>query len=745
MPEKRNYLLGFGERLTAQVEIGGGGGPKKPPYSFEEAQRRLEPMLANAASAFDALPEKACPNGEAVASVTLHPEYYAKSYYPSGFLRSAGLRAVGSRARTVRPDKRSRGREPEEAVTTELFVAGSRSSFHRLADQVPRWRQDSAGARHLPAIERVSAFEAQHRIRRLTKSPRALPLEVVLHASERPRDRFILAAFEAYLQDLGLVPDLERIFFAGKLCFLRLLATGQQVREVARFSFLRVVREMPRLRTTHPILRGEPPPERSIELPQRDVLDPNLRVAVFDGGLPETSPLTFWANALDGPGVGESKPELLRHGATVTSAMLFGSVAGDQAERPLCRVDHHRVLDNNSYGDPFELYEVLERVKSVLAQGNYEFFNLSIGPALAVDDDEVHAWTAVLDEHLSDGRTLATIAAGNTGEEPEDPVLQNWRIQVPSDCVNGLSVGASDRLNGNWARAPYSSKGPGRSPGIVKPDLIAFGGSRHEHFWVADPDTPDSAIATAGTSYAAPMAMRSALAVRAHFGAVLGPLAIKALLIHSTDPGTQPRDESGWGRLPPNLDDLVICPDGCVRVVYQDEITAARYRRIHLPLPQDKLTGRVRITATFCFATPVDPEHPGNYTKSGLSVVFRPNRSKFSREDAVHADTAPFFQPAELYVTERQLRGDAHRWETCLHRQVGKLAQSLSRPVFDIHYNARSEGRDDASADKIRYALVVTVEAPRVKDLYDRVVRTYRAQLQPLMPIIEVPVRSGTG
>ena len=745
MPEKRNYLLGYGERLTAPVEIASGGGPKTPPYSFEEARRRLAPMLASTASAFDGLPDKVCPNGEAVASITLHPEYYAKSHFPAGFLQSGGLRAVGSRARRVRPDKRSRDREPEEAVTTELFVAGSRSSFHRLADEVPRWRQDSTGARHLPAIEQVSAIDVEERMRPLTKSREMLPLEVVLHASERPRDRFILAAFEAYLRDLGLDPDLERIFFAGKLCFLRLRATERQARDVARFSFLRVVREMPKLRTTHPILRGEPPLERTIELPQRDVLDPNLRVAVFDGGLPETSPLTAWASALDGPGVGESKPELLWHGSTVTSAILFGSVAGDQAARPLCRVDHHRVLDKSSYDDPFELYEVLERVKAVLAQGNYEFVNLSIGPALAVDDDDVHAWTAVLDEHLSDGRTLATIAAGNTGEEPEDPILQNWRIQVPSDCVNGLTVGASDRRNGNWARASYSSKGPGRSPGIVKPDVIAFGGSRHEPFWVTDPDAHGSVVTTAGTSYAAPVAMRSALAVRAHFGPVLSPLAIKALLIHSTDPGTQLRDESGWGRLPVDLDDLVICPDGCVRVVYQDEITAARYRRIHLPLPQERLTGRVHITATFCFATPVDPEHPGNYTKSGLSVVFRPNRSRFSREDAIHADTSPFFQPAGLYATERQLRGDAHKWETCLHRRVGKLAQSLNGPVFDIHYNARSESHDDASADKIRYALVLTVEAPRVKDLYDRVVRTYRAQLQPLLPIVEVPVRAGTG
>ena len=745
MPEKRNYLLGYGERLTAPVDVAVGGGPKTPPYSFEEARRRLAPMLANTAVAFDGLPDKACPNGEAVASITLHPEYYAKSYFPAGFLRSGGLRAVGSRARRVRPYKRSRDREPEEAVTTELFVAGSRSSFHRLADEVPRWRRASTGARHLPAIEQVSAIKTKDRMRPLTEGPEMLPLEVVLHASERPGDRFILAAFEAYVRDLGLDPDLERIFFAGKLCFLRLRATAPQARDVARFSFLRTVREMPKLRTTEPILRAERSLKRTIALPQQDVLDPNLRVAVFDGGLPETSPLTPWANALDGPGVGESDSELLWHGSTVTSALLFGSVSGTRAERPLCRVDHHRVLDKNSYDDPFELYEVLERVKAVLAQRNYEFVNLSIGPALAVDDDDVHAWTAVLDEHLSDGRSLATIAAGNTGEEPEDPLLRNWRVQVPSDCVNGLTVGASDRPDGNWARASYSSRGPGRSPGIVKPDIVAFGGSLRQPFWVTDPDSLGSALNTAGTSYAAPLAMRSALAVRTHFGPVLSPLAIKALLIHSTDPGTHLRDEYGWGLLPVGLKDLVICPDGCVRIVYQDEITASRYRRIHLPLPQERLTGRVNITATFCFATPVDPEHAGNYTKSGLSVVFRPNRSKFSREDAIHADTAPFFQPGDLYATERQLRADAHKWETCLHRRVGKLARILNGPVFDIHYNARSGSRDDTTADKIRYALVLTVEAPRVSDLYDRVVRTYRAQLQPLLPIVEVPVRAGTG
>jgi hypothetical protein len=224
MPEKRNYLLGYGERLTAPVEISGGGGEKKPPYSFEEARARLVPMLQGAAAALDALPQKACPNGQAVASLTLHPEYYAKSHYPAGLLREAGLRTVGSKAKTIVPEQRSRGREPKQTVTTELFVAGPRDSFHRLADQMPSWEADASAAKQLTAIETVSAIEAEERMRPLKKGKGKLPLEIVLHASESSRDRFILAGFKAYLEELGLEPDLERIFFAGQLCFLRLRA-----------------------------------------------------------------------------------------------------------------------------------------------------------------------------------------------------------------------------------------------------------------------------------------------------------------------------------------------------------------------------------------------------------------------------------------------------------------------------------------------------------------------------------------
>jgi len=67
--------------------------------------------------------------------------------------------------------------------------------------------------------------------------------------------------------------------------------------------------------------------------------------------------------------------------------------------------------------------------------------------------------------------------------------------------------------------------------------------------------------------------------------------------------------------------------------------------------------------------------------------------------------------------------------------------RSLKNPVFDIHYNARADGRDFRPDEKLQYALVITVEAPRAPDLYDQVVRRYRTQLEALKPVVEIPIR----
>lgn len=732
------FFLGHGERLTSRIPPPGGGQGTTPAYSFEYAIQRLAPLVDGVANALDTLPADACPDDEAVGVVTLHPQWVAKSYHPQQLLNEYALRQVGSRPTTIKPERWAKKAEPEPAASSELYVAGHRESFRR-------WARDMEIApnhvsNQIQRVEHVRAPSSAERLRNIdVADAREVVLEVVLHASEARRDDFILAGFSEFAAHLGAKPHFDRRLHAGGLCFLPVEAELEVVDHLAQFAFLRVARPMPRLRAVPDIERSTPVPTlRHAPLPAGDPVDPDLRVAVFDGGL-DRDTFGRWANAYDGQGVGDAVDSQLAHGHDVTSALLFGSLSpGETPERPYGVVDHYRVIDEDSANDPFELYDALRRIDEVLRTRRYQFFNLSIGPACPVEDDEVHSWTAVLDEYLGSGDALATLAVGNTGLE--DRLSGDARIQVPSDCVNGLSVGAADTTHLGWCRAPYSSWGPGRSPGVVKPDVVEFGGVDTEPFLVYDADSAPALAQTQGTSFAAPSALRLAAGLRAHFGGRLGALALKALLVHSCEDSEHHRDEVGWGRIARTVTEIAVCDDGMVRVIYQGDLSPAQFLRAPIPLPDETLPGRVTLDATFCYATVTDPQDPGVYTRSGLIVTFRPHAQRFRNETATLAQSSSFFKRS-AYETELEARNDAHKWETTLHATRTFNAPSLLRPVFDIHYNAREEGGPAKDAERIRYALIVTVKAPRVPDLYDRVVRAYAGQLEALVPLVEIPIR----
>ena len=94
------------------------------------------------------------------------------------------------------------------------------------------------------------------------------------------------------------------------------------------------------------------------------------------------------------------------------------------------------------------------------------------------------------------------MAVGNDGERDAETGLD--RIQVPSGCVNAIGIGACDSTEADWQRAPYSSVGPDRSPGIIKPDLVGFVGMADRPFVVLSHELDPRLAATAGTSFAAP-------------------------------------------------------------------------------------------------------------------------------------------------------------------------------------------------------------------------------------------------
>lgn len=732
-----NFLIGRGELLTRDIK-----GPKRNmdkahAYTLERARERLTGQAHSVSVALNLLPSVACPLDFGVARLILNPSYIARSFFPSDLLRATGLESIGSRRVRVTPESWTRKIEPHECSTTEIFVAGKRNAFRALSNWMNEVEEKSDEAADLTHIENIFAFEPCDRIVNPgTENDKYY--EFGIHLLPDKDSTFIQESFVEYASSLDLIVHSELSFEVGNLWFVPIEGAQNKALKLAQFVFVRVIRPVPKMRGLLPATkRGGP--SVSCTLPTQDPLSSDPRVAILDAGLPQDHTIGKWLrnyrvldeNASDDP----EGPE---HGLAATSAFLFGPIEPEgTASRPYSYVDHLRVLDEGaSLENPLELYRTLGHIEEVLLSRQYEFINLSVGPDVAIEDNDVHAWTSVIDDLLSDGNTFMTIAAGNNGTR--DSIVQLDRVQVPSDCVNAITVGAANCTSDTWTRASYSARGPGRSPGVIKPDLMAFGGGK-QYFHALIPGKKPSLVPLLGTSFAAPYILRSAVGVRAVLGQELSALAIKALLVHAAQKNGHEPIDVGWGKVPEDLMEIITCPSGVARIVYQGELKPGKYIRAPIPLPGGSLSGMVTLKATFCFASATDPQDSASYTRAGLEVTFRPNKDKVE-EGKTNATSKSFFEKKK-FATEEERRSDSGKWETVLHDSKRMYGSSLNNATFDIHYNAREKGGTADKPEKIKYALIITVEAPKHPDLYADILKAYADTLVPIQPQISLPVR----
>jgi len=466
---------------------------------------------------------------------------------------------------------------------------------------------------------------------------------------------------------------------------------------------------------------------------------------IFDGGIPASTlkVISPWVSLIEPVGLGKADSSLEMHGLAVTSAALFGPLKPDKtSDTPACLIDHVRVLDQDWQND-IEAWAILDRIDQFLKKEgeNYQLVNLSLGPDMAVDDDEVTRWTSVLDDHFATSGHLAFVAAGNNGARDSEAGLD--RICPPSDGVNLLCVGAADSRDLNWSRAPYSAQGPGRAPGMMKPDILAFGGSLTarglfpQGFAVLEGSK--SATVTQGTSFAAPFALRTAASVLAQRSNELSPLAVRALLVHRAEQGENDVKEVGWGRIEENPLLLVTCDDNEALILFQGKLPVGSFLRAPVPLSEEPLIGTLSITATLVILSDVDPEHPGAYTRGGMEIVFRPhdqkiNIDKKSGKRSFHPKTqSNFFSTKDYHdVPEQVLRSEGLKWETTRKGQKNKRLGTLRNPCFDIYYNHRDEGGKNSDPQQIPYALVIGVRSEKDHQLYNKVLSRYRNRLIPI-------------
>jgi hypothetical protein len=89
------------------------------------------------------------------------------------------------------------------------------------------------------------------------------------------------------------------------------------------------------------------------------------------------------------------------------------------------------------------------------------------------------------------------------------------------------------------------------------------------------------------------------------------------------------------GKIPENLNDFIVSPDGVVKILYQGELNPGKYLNVPLPIPSDGINGMISIKATCCIACDTDPQDSAMYTKAGITIKWNPKIGKGSQ---------PFFQ-----------------------------------------------------------------------------------------------------
>ncbi|RTW10514.1 S8 family peptidase [Pseudomonas aeruginosa] len=737
--DKKNFLLGKGEKLTRTLPKKGASGEKKPPYSFNLAKERVTKKINDACKYLDNLENSALPSDKVIANIVIHPRFISKSDFPREFLDEVGLVTVGGTSKYVKPEQWGIEKHPDGAVTDTLFVSTTRTALRSLAKKITSWGPDRKSHLQIQSIEDLVIPTGESKVKGAETQNTSGLFEVVLHSGAT---QAVISSFYDFLEENNLEAVKEKVKFSSGITFIPVRGTDVSLSKIASFTYVRAVRRMPTLRTYKPsairVLQSRTP-----VLPGEQVLDSEIRTAIFDGGIPQGSPLLKWVNCYEGDGVGEATVELLHHGEAVTSAVLFGHISDiNEIPMPFSTLDHIRVIDKATGADgDFEFYDVLDRILNHLdsVQEPYNFVNFSLGPDMAVEDDEINRWTFELDLRFAKSDVLAAVAVGNTGEL--DSNLKLNRIQPPSDGVNVLSVGSCDSPGNTWGRASYSSIGPGRTPGVAKPDGLSFGGTSELPFGVIS-SYAHGISGVEGTSFATPYALRTCIGTRALVGDGISPLGIRALMLHHSDTADHNSHEVGWGRFMCNPEELLACEDDEVTILYEGLLPISKYLRAPIPVPTSTLAGNVQVKATLVIAPEVDPAFAHAYTRAGLEVVFRPDTTKVIEErDAEYSNTDSFFSTGKIYnKSELQLRQDGHKWEPCLKASKTKRGSSLIKPCFDLYYHNRDEGRADKEARPMPYALLVSLKAPRVKNLYSQVLSAYSEILVALEPRIQVPV-----
>lgn len=768
-PQPRSLFLN-GEGLRQNIgRPGGGGGEKFKPFTVEENAHRIATQLSALRTAAAVVPE-ARRGDQLVVEAQLHPQFLAASSFPAALFQRIGVTPVGTRVgRSETPNKK--GESDPNQPTKTVYLATEPDSLDRLFEIVSQ--PTSAGVtkqvrEDIQALDQVTLnaprvlTEDVDGILTDRPTPDGQLWEAVLHGRVGPGGRVLPASPEAvsrwaeFVASIGGEVERDWVRDTESLTFAPARLPASELDRTTAFNGLRAIHPMPTPRhlPSAEILGTAFPPPTSIT--SQPATNAPLRVAVFDGGVDEGQ--AVWAGKVRTITVGNLQADVYaqRHGALVTSALLYGNADAAALPAPAnVNVDHYAVVPQTGPISDLQMYWLLDIIQDQVTGGNYDVVALCVAPDQIVDDDHVDRWTSTIDTLSHRENVLFVVAAGNNGEQPAGPQLN--RILVPADATNALAVGAATRLMPKAKRAAYSAVGPGRPVAQVRPTGVAFGGTDTDPFFATDND--GAKLASQGTSCATPFTVHGLADLNDRVGHDnIDPVTLRAFAIHFAHPCARGENPNtvGYGHFRTHYDVVTSCLPQQAHVLYRGTIDRDEFIPLAIPMPND-IPGRVRLRYTLVTSTQVAESDPIDYTKSGLEVTLRPHSRIFnfskngkSRKLNLLTDSAqasalmqdgyvPSGEPVTLSLdsrprTEAVLRAEG-KWDSV---RVGERRfqkdGSLYEPRIELSHLARDQGVLVGDVPALDWALLVTLEAQAGVDLHEAVRLGY-----PVLSTLTVP------
>lgn len=756
MSKERRPILAKGEEYIQRHDKTQIGGPKVDTrLPFDEARIRLSTEIDSALKTMNDIPDEYLLDN-VIINMKMHVDYSAKSYYPEPLIRKLNAVGVGTKKWTKKVTNK---RKPQELITkigTEIFIQVNRSNLinlkSRLDDSDTTFKKNEV--EDIRSIEKLYYDDHSSLINNFDGWDEGR-IEIVLHqqvANSANTFDEIVKLMRKHNID---VDKIKYKTYNSGVTFISASANIESVRELIKFN---------PIRTARPLVFREFPITRLVDSGKKLPLPPlsneksSITVGVFDGGVDSSNPYfrNFVSEHNPIPTMKEEGDVM--HGSGVISAILYGNLAkyktSSALPTPIVNVESFRVLPLSDKYD-HDLYEIIDIIEDIVPKRpDIDVFNLSLGPAGAIDDDYISRFTYAIDELSKTGKCLFAVAVGNEGDLP---LRELCRIQPPSDSVNCLGVGAySKDYDGSIDRADYSSYGDGREGCKIKPDFLDFGGCEITPFQMISSGDINRYY-SAGTSFATPLVAAKAAEIigRSNYGS---PLIARTLLVHSAK---HPQNDAdcymGYGIASDNVDEILSCEDGSVTTLFEGKIAPSKY--IKLPLPYVKIpgfNGKVEITYTIAMATEVDASKTEDYTLSCIEDTFYPHDEKykitFKQNGKTTTKTVNIVNDQELiseyeeagwkisgqpiisseysnkYKTETE-RKENFKWDTILKRSRKKRNSSLKNPYLVLH----AMERFNSNVDFVYYAVAVTLKYINCEeDVYDITLKSYN-RLEPTL------------